>query len=159
MVIKGLLDEDFVNYKKPSMVIMFPSCSWKCEKDCGKRVCQNGALANAPNIEIEPEAIVKRYMSNPLTSAVVIAGLEPFDDYRDLTELISHFRFAKCTDDIVIYTGYTEAELKGNALLFDLQKYAPIIIKVGRYVPNQQPHYDDLLGVRLASDNQYAIKV
>ena len=159
MVIKGLLDEDFVNYKKPSMVIMFPSCSWKCEKDCGKRVCQNGALANAPNIEIEPEAIVKRYMSNPLTSAVVIAGLEPFDDYRDLTELISHFRFAKCTDDIVIYTGYTEAELKGNAFLFDLQKYAPIIIKVGRYVPNQQPHYDDLLGVRLASDNQYAIKV
>lgn len=159
MVIKGLLDEDFVNYKKPSMVIMFPSCSWKCEKDCGKRVCQNGALANAPNIEIEPEAIVKRYMSNPLTSAVVIAGLEPFDDYRDLTELISHFRFAKCTDDIVIYTGYTEAELKGNAFLFDLQKYAPIIIKVGRYVPDQQPHYDGLLGVRLASDNQYAIKV
>ena len=40
-------------------------------------MCQNGALANAPNIEIEPEAIVKRYMSNPLTSAVVIAGLEP----------------------------------------------------------------------------------
>lgn len=159
MVIKGLLDEDFVNYKKPSMVVMFPSCSWKCEKDCGKRVCQNGALANAPNIEIEPEAIVKRYMNNPLTSAIVIAGLEPFDDYRDLTELISYFRFAKCTDDIVIYTGYTEAELKGHAFLFDLQKYAPIIIKVGRYVPDQQPHYDDLLGVRLASDNQYAIKV
>lgn len=159
MIIKGLLDEDFVNYKKPSMVIMFPSCSWKCEKECGKRVCQNGALANAPNIEIEPEAIVKRYMSNPITSAIVIAGLEPFDDYRDLTELIAHFRFAKCTDDIVIYTGYTEAELKGHAFLFDLQKYSPIIIKVGRFIPDQQTHYDDLLGVRLASDNQYAIKV
>lgn len=159
MIIKGLLDEDFVNYKKPSMVIMFPSCSWKCEKDCGKRVCQNSTLANAPNIEVDPEAIVKRYMDNPLTSAIVIGGLEPFDDYRDLIELIQYFRFAKCTDDIVIYTGYTEAELKGRCFLFDLQRYSPVIIKVGRFIPDQQPHFDDLLGVRLASDNQYAIKV
>ena len=34
-----------------------------------------------------------------------------------------------------------------------------IIIKFGRYIPNQQAHYDDILGVNLASNNQYAIKI
>ena len=159
MIIKELRDEDFVNYKKPSMFIAFPSCSWKCERECGMRVCQNSALAQAPNIEMETEQIVDRYINNPITSSVVIGGLEPFDDYHDLLELISYFRFKKCYDDIVIYTGYTEAECKGRGFLFDLQSYGPIIIKFGRFIPNQQPHYDEVLGVKLASDNQYGKKI
>ena len=32
----------------------------------------------------------------------------------------------------------------------------PLVIKYGRYVPDQQPHFDEVLGVNLASDNQYA---
>lgn len=159
MIIKELRDEDFVNYKKPSMFIAFPSCSWKCERECRMRVCQNSALAQAPNIEIEAEEIVDRYLRNPITSSVVIGGLEPFDDYRDLLELISYFRFKKCYDDIVIYTGYTEAECKAQGFLLDLQSYSPIIIKFGRFIPNQQPHYDEVLGVKLASDNQYGKKI
>ena len=39
MLIKGIIDEDFLNYKKPSMVIAFPHCSFKCEKELGKKVC------------------------------------------------------------------------------------------------------------------------
>ena len=159
MIIKEIRDEDFANYKKPSMFIGFPSCSWKCERECKMRVCQNSALANAPDIEIEAENIVDRYLNNPITRSIVIGGLEPFDDYRDLLELISYFRFKKCYDDIVIYTGYTEEECKGRGYLFDLQKYSPIIIKFGRFVPNQQPHYDEVLGVKLASDNQYGKKI
>jgi hypothetical protein len=31
-----------------------------------------------------------------------------------------------------------------------------IIVKFGRYRPNQEPHFDKVLGVELASDNQYA---
>jgi len=31
-----------------------------------------------------------------------------------------------------------------------------IIVKFGRYRPNQEKHYDKILGVFLASDNQYA---
>ena len=31
-----------------------------------------------------------------------------------------------------------------------------IIIKFGRYVPNQKEHYDEILGINLASSNQYA---
>ena len=40
MRIKFLVDEDFVNYKKPSMFIGFPNCTWKCEKECGQKMCQ-----------------------------------------------------------------------------------------------------------------------
>ena len=159
MIIKELRDEDFINYKKPSMFIAFPSCSWKCERECGMRVCQNSTLAQAPDIEIEAEEIVNRYLNNPITKSIVIGGLEPFDDYHNLLELLSYFRFKKCYDDIVIYTGYTEAECAGYGFLFDLQSYGPIIIKFGRFIPNQQPHYDEVLGIQLASDNQYGKKI
>ena len=31
-----------------------------------------------------------------------------------------------------------------------------IIIKYGRFIPGQEKHYDKILGVYLASNNQYA---
>ena len=40
-----------------------------------------------------------------------------------------------------------------------LKRFPNIIIKFGRYIPNQQPHYDEVLGVNLASDNQYAERI
>jgi hypothetical protein len=40
-----------------------------------------------------------------------------------------------------------------------LWDYKNIIIKYGRYIPNQTPHYDEVLGVYLASDNQYAVRI
>lgn len=39
MKIKGIVFEDFLNYKKPSLFIIFPYCSFKCDKDCGLKVC------------------------------------------------------------------------------------------------------------------------
>jgi hypothetical protein len=93
-----------------------------------------------------------------------MAGLEPFDSWDQLKLLISKFR-ERTKDDIVIYTGYTYDELDwGNP--FDseskiqwLWQYSNIIVKFGRYIPNQQPHYDEVLGVKLASDNQYAERI
>ena len=41
MKVVGLIDEDIVNYKKTSMYIAFPFCSFKCERECGKEICQN----------------------------------------------------------------------------------------------------------------------
>ena len=49
MIVKGIIDEDFINYKKPSMVIEFPYCSFKCDKECGQPVCQNSSLINESN--------------------------------------------------------------------------------------------------------------
>lgn len=156
MIVKQLIDEDFTNYKKPSMFIGFSSCTWKCEKDCGMRVCQNSALAKTKGVEIEVDELVNRYLSNPITKAVVCGGLEPFDSYRDLQTFISLLR-TQTTDDIVVYTGYKEEEIQ-NQLQY-LRAYRNIIVKFGRFIPNQQSHYDETLGVYLASDNQYARRI
>lgn len=156
MLIKGIIDEDFINYKKPCMVIEFPYCSFKCDKECGKQVCQNGALANSPNINIERMDLIDRYLKNDITQSIVMQGLEPFDSWDDLITLIFLFR-CYTNDDIVIYTGYNKSEICEQ--IERLQYFKNIIIKFGRYIPNQQAHYDDTLGVNLASNNQYAIKI
>ena len=164
MIVKEIRDEDFTSYKKPSMVIGFPSCTFKCERECGcKDMCQNLALATAPNIEISFDSIVDRYLKNPITKAIIMAGLEPFDSPLALPELIEEFR-KHTNDDIVIYTGYREEELLyGFASLKEaydkIKQFKNIIIKFGRFVPNQQPHYDEVLGIKLASDNQYAERI
>ena len=149
MIIKELRDEDFVNYKKPSMFIGFPSCTFKCEAECGVRCCQNSALAQAPDIDVNRFDLVNRYITNPITSAIVFGGLEPFDSWPDLQLLVETFR-QTTNDPIVIYSGYTEDELEYEAYedyiedkIRWLKKYPNIIIKFGRYIPNQQSHYDE----------------
>ena len=77
MIIKQLVDEDFVNYKKPSMFVGFPKCSFKCDKECGMQVCQNSTLALSQNINIDTNRLVERYLSNPITHAIVCgSGLQ-----------------------------------------------------------------------------------
>ena len=158
IIVKEIRDEDFTSYKKPSMVIGFPFCSWKCEKMCGMRVCQNSILAQAPDKKIGVKTIVNRYINNPITSAIIMAGLEPFDSEDELSMLISYLRVST-QDDIVIYTGYTEEEIKNREIYKLLLNTKNIIIKFGRFIPNQQPHYDEILGIKLASDNQYARRI
>lgn len=157
MTIKGIIDEDLINYKKPCMVIEMPQCSFKCDKECGRQVCQNGALATAESITITVENIISRYMQNDITSAIVFQGLEPFDSWEELLICINAFR-EKTQDDIIIYTGYTEDEaLFWTYFLKGL--YKNIIIKFGRFIPDQKSHYDEILGVNLSSPNQYAKKI
>lgn len=151
--IKGVIDEDFVNYKKPAMFIAFPNCSFKCEKECGVRCCQNSELAQQPNIDVDTNDLANRYASNDITSAIVIGGMEPFDNIVDLFSVIKSFR--KVTDDvIVVYTGYKEDEVK--FAVSAITTLGNIIIKYGRFTPNCESHYDEVLGVNLASPNQYA---
>lgn len=152
MKIKGLISEDLVNYKKPSMTIIFPYCTFKC----GEGYCQNSELAKAPIIEMNVNNLVDRYINNPITEAIVMQGLEPFDSWNDLKLFIHELR-EYCNDDIVIYTGYDKNEIIEK--INDLSKYTNIIVKFGRYIPNQEKHFDDLLGVYLASNNQYAEKI
>lgn len=157
MIIKQLIDEDFVNYKKPSMFIGFPSCSWKCDKECGMQVCQNGALANSPDINIDIDDLCLRYIKNKITTAIVCAGLEPMDNFNNLCQFIFILRsIYECNDDVVIYTGYTKEECINKGWIETLSLVENIIIKFGRYIPNQEKHFDDVLGICLASDNQYA---
>ena len=152
MKIKGLITEDFVNYKKASMTIIFPYCTFKCGED----YCQNSPLTKSPIIEISINDLVIRYNNNPITEAIVMQGLEPFDSWSDLKEFVKKLREYN-NDDIVIYTGYNKDEV--IEYVKELSIYPNIIVKFGRYIPNQEKHYDDVLGVYLASNNQYAERI
>lgn len=154
MILKGVIFEDFVNYKKPSMVLQFPKCSFKC----GESVCQNSTLALSRDIECDITKLIKQYIDNPITEAIVMQGLEPFDSFGDVFDFISVLRDDfQCNDDVVIYTGYNEHEISSELLM--LKEFRNIIIKFGRYVPDIDDAYDSLLGVRLASNNQYARRI
>lgn len=153
MTIKTIIDEDFSNYKKPSMVIGCPRCTMKC----GAELCQNNPWLKKPDITINNSEIIRRYLDNNLTKAIVFGGLDPIDNWEDFKNLVYIIRAVGIKDDIVIYTGYTKCEIVDKVEW--LKKFSNIIIKFGRYVPNQKPHYDEVLGVDLASDNQYAEKI
>lgn len=158
MRIKYIIDEDFVNYKKPSMFIAFPSCTFKCEKECGVRCCQNSELTTTPDVMISPQQVIERYMYNPITSAFVLGGLEPFDSFGELSHLLYLIRNTyNCEDDIVIYTGYNKGEIMRELEI--IGSYKNIIVKFGRFIPNQDAHYDEVLGVKLMSKNQFAERI
>lgn len=157
MKILNISAEDFVNYKKPAMFIGMGTCTFKCCNEAGisPEVCQNYILQH-DSMDIGAETIVGYYMSNSITEAIVIGGLEPFDTFMDLLDLVDEFR-RNTEDDIVIYTGYYPYEIV-NYLLY-LTEYDNIIIKFGRFIPNCKKKKDKLLGVELASSNQYAVKL
>jgi organic radical activating enzyme len=152
MTLKGVIDYDLVDYQKCSMFLAFPYCTFKCGSD----YCQNSALALSPNIEVSIDTLLNIYFGNPLTHAIVMGGLEPIDSFADLHAFIEAFR-AKTNDDIVIFTGYNEDEIQEQLLI--LQQYKNIIVKFGRYIPNEEPHFDAILGIDLASSNQYAKRI
>lgn len=157
MRLKGLKDECFNDYKKIAMLLIFPYCSLKCDKENGTSICQNSSLMREPIIRMNDNEIIERYLSNPLTSAIVCGGLEPMDSSEELLAFCNKVRVTyNCKDPIVIYTGYTEEEIRWLKIYEDLMAIENLVIKYGRFIPNQESHYDEVLGVNLASPNQYA---
>jgi len=153
MKLKGMVDYDICNYKEPSMFLIFPYCTFKCDCECGQPICQNSALAHEKEIEIKDLDLIHRYIDNPLTHALVCGGLEPLDSWEELWSFICVFRaFSK--DPIIIYTGYKEEEVQDKINF--LSQVNNIIVKFGRFIPNSPHIFDTVLGVELASNNQYA---
>ena len=157
MILKGIIDCDFTNYKEPVLTLEFPYCDFKCDKLNGCKVCQNSALAAEPNIDISCEKIWDLYEANPLTKGFCCQGLEPFDSPVELLDFVEYIRYY-CDDTIIIYTGYGRSEIEPAFLTF-LKQFPNIIIKWGRFVLGYEPHYDEVLGVKLASNNQYGEKI
>lgn len=156
MFLKGIISEDFINYKKPCMVLEFPSCTWKCDVDAKQSVCQNHQLAYTPAQNYDVQELVNFYLNNNITEAIVCAGLEPFDSFNELNDFIVTLR-KYCDDDIVIFTGYNKDEI--DSYINSIINYKNIIVKYGRYIPNREIRFDDVLQIYLASDNQYAEKI
>ena len=105
---------------------------------------------------MDNKEIIERYVSNPITEAIVFGGLEPFDDFNEIYTFIADFRQYR-KDDIVIYTGYYPDEI--SSYLDRLSVFENIIIKFGRFLPNKSHRFDELLGVQLSSDNQWSEKL
>ena len=158
MRLKNIVDEDFINYKNCSMFIGTISCGGKCCIEAGipLSVCQNDEWRNAKVLDIPDETIIKRYLDNRYSDCIVFGGLEPFEQYEELLMFIKEFRKVS-NDQIIIYTGYEKVELSNQ--IEELSTYPNIIIKFGRYIPNRDTRFDDVLGVTLASDNQYAERI
>lgn len=160
MKVKAVVDEDFANYKEPAMFIGAVSCGGKCCIEAGLplSVCQNDGWRESAPIEVSTKELIERYLKEPLTEAIVFGGLEPFEQFEDVCDFIRTLRDDyKCSDDVVIYTGYNYDEIADE--VERLKRYPNIVVKFGRYVPNHSARDDEVLGVTLASDNQYAERI
>ena len=157
MILKNIVDEDFVNYKKPSMFLIFPYCDFKCclEQNISTAVCQNQPLTNQKNIDITIDEVIHRFINNPITKSIVMGGMEPFKSFEDVLSFVHTLRKEYNNHStIVIYTGYYPNEIKEQ--LQQLEEYDNILIKYGRYLINSIPRFEPELGVTLQSENQYA---
>lgn len=159
MKVKAIVAEDFINYKLPSMFISTCFCDYKCctEQGLDIGVCQNAPLAQMEDKDIDDQIIYEHFVNNPITKAVVIGGLEPMIQINEVVNLINLFRNQGENCPFIIYTGYYSNEIPEP--LERLKQYKNIIIKFGRFIPNDQSRYDEVLGVTLASSNQYAQKI
>lgn len=156
--LKGVVMDDFCNYKRPSMFLITSFCDWKCciEQGLPLTSCQNEPLHEYSSKSFTFKSLYNAYKDNTITEAVVIGGLEPFLQISEVYGLMKYFRSKGCKDTFVIYSGYTEEEIESDETISEMIKLGNLVIKYGRYVPGQKPHYDDILGVDLISDNQYA---
>lgn len=159
MHVLKLVDERLSDYRLPMLMLVATTCDWKCAREAGFPVslCQNHAWKGVPPFVISPEEIYQAYVKNPITQGLLFGGLEPLRQFPEIVEVIRYFREYERSAPVVIYTGYTEKEIADE--IECLSQWPNIIVKFGRYVPDQAPHYDLILGVKLASDNQYAKRI
>ena len=160
MRFKNIIEDDVVNYRKTSMFISVCFCDWKCCKEIGADIClcQNSPAYNSKIKEIDDERLVKRYLKSKTMEAVVLGGFEPLWDnsWNETLAFLKCFR-SHTQDDIVIYTGYYQDEVADK--IEQLKELGNVIVKFGRFRPNQKPHKDEVLGVMLANDEQHAERI
>ena len=161
MKLRAIIEEDCNHYKDFSMVLFAPYCNWKCCKESNIPVeeCANQSFQKEPVMDFSNGFILQKYLSNPLQNALCIAGAESLDS-DDLNDFIKFFR-QSVNDIIIVYTGYTITEPKVKNFIDWIFKnnIQNVILKIGRYIPNDIPHIDPILEIPLASNNQFAIKI
>ena len=156
MRLKTIVEESFDYYRYPVFLMAAAECDFKCCKEAhiSEKVCQNYPWSFKPVKLCDDEDIIRKYLSNPISKAVCFAGLEPLLQAQELYSFMRLFR-KYSEDPIIIYTGYNRNEIEYAISCFEATAEKNVIVKFGRYVPGQKPHYDPVLGVNLASDNQY----
>lgn len=159
---KGCVIEDFNNYKKPSLYLSNSICNgFKCNREDKSNICQNSELVKTPTKYLTLHYLINQYINNPITKSIVFSGLENFDEFNQMYYFIKILREEyKCNDDIVIYTGFNKDEIINEInILKEYSKTGNIIIKYGRFNSKGKPRFDNILGIQLASENQYAERI
>lgn len=153
--------DNVTDYKKTSLLLVFPKCSGKCGHKC-----QNYSLINRTDLikEYNIEDIVKFYNNLKTHDAVVFAGLEPLDTLQDCCNMIFSLSQNCVTKPvtIVVYTGYDKKDYKEKYEQILLSYFEPkniktkLIVKYGSYDPENysKSFYSEILGVQLATSNQ-----
>lgn len=155
----GVIDCDCINNKDITYTILSGyKCTFKCNKEANDTVCHNASLSNNEPIIIEIDKLINRYINQDIAHCITFQGLEPLDSLKELLWFI--YKFRKVSDDkIFIWTGYTKKECKDLIALIKMMNWGNIVFKFGRYIPGHKPHYDEVLGVNLASDNQWGEEI
>ena len=156
MKLLGVIEEDFVNYKEPTFSLLFPFCSMKCNTESGREVCHNTNIDNGKLLDLSNDLIIQKYLKSEISHNICMYGMEPMDSWKEVISFIHDFRKVS-NDNILIYTGFYKHEITDK--IKELKKYKNIIVKFGRYIPNQKSIEDKILGITLASDNQWAEKI
>ena len=122
----------------------------------------NSSKTFKKNIWINTNNIIgKETIFNNINSIVTENKEKIKNNKREISDLIDLIKFIRidkeCNDPIIIYTGYEPGE--DFITETSLRHYPNIIIKWGRFLLGYEPHYDEILGVNLASDNQHAEKI
>lgn len=147
--------DNITDYKNTSLQLIFPYCSGKCEG------CQNYKLHESKVTKYRIKDIVHLYNKLSEHKAVVCAGLEPFDSFEELKNLLIAFAKNDKKIDFVIYTGYELEEIEDNKveeLLKILKTYSTndikLIIKYGRYDKDSHNKWlSSILGVELINNS------
>lgn len=159
MLVKEIIAENFQDYKKISMFICANSCDGKCWREQGlsPAICQNDKILCQKTISIPNEEIVEMFMSNHVSEAIIFGGLEPLLQIEDVVDIIRILRDAGDRSDVVVYTGYKLEESPTQNFIQRIREsnLPHVLLKVGRYIPNDIGKFDEILGVRLASQNQF----
>ena len=98
--LKGVVMEDFINYRLPSMFLISSYCDWKCCREGGfsETVCQNNGIINMPTKEFMYSSLFKAYIVNNISKSIVIGGLEPFKQFDEIYGLINYFIWKICSE-------------------------------------------------------------
>lgn len=150
--------EVFQDYKKSALLLCCVSCDWKCCREAGisNEVCQNHRIASQREVTIPFDSVLNK-VSRSFTDAIIFGGLEPLLQIEEVCGLIEYLREHNVKKDILIYTGYYLEEID-KSVIERLKKHH-VIFKCGRYIPNRPQKFDKILGITLASDNQYGVQL
>lgn len=150
--------EVFQDYKKSALLLCCISCDWKCCIEAGidVSVCQNHNIIKQREVYLPFDVILNK-VNLSITDSIIFGGLEPLLQSDEVCGLIEYLREQGVKKDILVYTGYYIEEIDKEVI--KRLKNCHVILKCGRYIPNKPKKFDKILGITLASDNQYSVQL